>query len=139
MLAGLDARHGQLAAVLDGTGGVHDRVDLLGAARRPLWSSVNTGTPAASDASVSTRVLTRASASDAGLDVGSLGLCDSSVHHRRDGHTRGGVGDLVDQTTAHEARTDDGDPDRAALGLAPLQSGVDDDHASAPTFSGSQP
>ena len=102
-------------------------------------SSVTTGTPAASAASASATVLDPPSTGDAGLAVGALGLGDRAVDDGDHAHAGRRVDDLVDQTAAHEAGADQGHPDRAALGLAALQRGVDDDHELAPTVSGCQP
>ena len=44
-------------------------------------------------------------------------------------HPRDAVHDLVRQALPHEAGADDADADRAPLGLALLERGVDDDHA----------
>ena len=76
-------------------------------------------------------------AGEARLGVRAHALLRVPRRDRDDVHAGHGVDDLVHQAAAHEPGADQGDPDRAAVGLARLQQRVDDDHGATSAASAS--
>ena len=138
VLAVLDRGQRQVAAVLDRSGGIHDRIDRAG--RHDRREVVADDRDTGSDRRLGLGHCAHPPGTGhAGLGVGPLRLGHRTVHDRRHRHAGGGVHDLVHQPAAHESRTDQGHPNRASLLLAALQRCVDQDHERAPAVSGCQP
>ncbi len=124
----LDRLEGDARPELDLARGLHDDLDRPGFAddRRVVGDRVAPG---------GDRALELGGARHAHDVVGArvavrlLGRLDRSVRDGHDVHPGRGVEDLQHETARGEARADDGDLHRVALGGAPLERGVDEDHA----------